>query len=210
METPIKVLIVDDHPLIRSGLTAALESEISVRVIGESGDGLEAVENALRLKPDVILMDIIMPRLRGLEAMVKIKESLPNVQVLMLTVCDHEQDLFEAVRLGARGYLLKSATITEIIEAVRKTAKGEVMLSPAMSEKLLTWRQGQHDVENSLSSREIEVLRLLGKGFSNPEIAASLFISVSTVRTHLQNILENYHMRNRAEAITYSNRYYIN
>ena len=209
MAEVIRVLVVDDHAVVRTGLANILGSEPDIRIVGEANDGVEAISKALELKPDVILMDIFMPVCSGLEATVTIKESFPDARVLILTVSDQEEDLFQALKFGAQGYLLKGATITEVVDAVRRTAAGEVMLSPHVVGRLVAeFRDKEKASGNglSLSTREMEVLHLLGEGLTNTEIANRLFIGESTVRTYLHRLLEKLHLRNRAEAVAYAAR----
>ena len=208
MAEVIRVLIVDDHAVVRAGLANILGTESDIRIVGEAKDGLEAITKAIELKPDVILMDIFMPHCSGLEAMVTIKESFPAASVLILTVSGQEEDLFQALRLGAQGYLLKGATVTEVVDAVRRTAAGEVMLSPEIATKLVAEFQGKAD-EPKLSSRETEVLRLMGEGLTNAKIANCLFISESTVRTYLRRLLDKLQLKNRTEATAYAIRHHL-
>lgn len=204
MAEVIKVLVVDDHPVIRAGLAKILGAESDITIVGEARDGLEAINKALELKPDVILMDIFMPRCSGLEATVAIRQELPDARLLILTISEREENLLKALRFGAQGYLLKSATITEVAEAVRKTATGEAMLSPAIATRLVAEFRQKNEDKTRLSSRETEVLQLVGEGLTNTEISHRLFISESTVRTHLQRLLNKLHVNNRAEAIAYA------
>jgi two-component system NarL family response regulator len=200
-------MLVDDHAVVRSGLTNILSVEEDIEVVGEARDGLEAVEMAPQLNPDVIVMDILMPRCTGLEALMPLKEQVPEAAVLMLTISDREDDLFQALRLGAQGYILKSADVDEVVSAIRKTAAGEAMLSPHVTTRLVAeFRQKTEGPR--LSEREQEVLELLGAGLTNIEIAERLFISESTVRTYLHRLLDKLHLRNRAEATAYSARLY--
>jgi len=207
MTEPIRVLVVDDHAVVRAGLANILGAEPDIKIVGEASDGLEAINKALELKPDVIIMDIFMPRCSGLEATINIKESLPEAKVLILTVSDQEDDLFQALRFGAQGYLLKGASITEVVDAIRRTAAGEVILSPHVVARLVAeFRNKQRTVgdEPKLSAREAEILQLLGEGLTNTEIADRLFIGESTVRTYLHRLLDKLHLRNRAEATAYA------
>jgi two-component system NarL family response regulator len=192
--------------VVRSGLVKILEAEPDIQVVAQAADGLEASNKALELKPEVILMDIFMPRCSGLEALATIKEKNPQARILILTVSEQEEDLFQALKFGAQGYLLKSATTTEIVDAVRKIAAGEVMLSPGIAAKLVAEFRQKAD-EPQLSSRETQVLQLLGEGLTNAEIANRLFLTESTVRTYLSRILEKLHLKNRAEAIAYAARH---
>ena len=208
MAEAIRVLIADDHAVVRSGLANILGAEPDIKIIGEARDGLEAIQKAEELKPDVILMDIFMPRCSGLEATVVIRQKLPGARVLILTVSEREEDLFQALRLGAQGYLLKSATITEVVEAVRGTAAGEAMLSPHMAARLVAEFRDKAEGPR-LSTRETEVLHLVGEGLTNTEIGNRLFIGESTVRTYLHRLLDKLHLRNRAEAAAYAARHYL-
>ena len=207
MAEPITVLVADDHAVVRNGLANILGAEPDITVVGEAGDGLEAINKALQLKPDVILMDIFMPRCNGLEATIAIKQKLADAKVLILTVSEREVDLFQALRFGARGYLLKSSSVTEIVEAVRKTASGESMLSPNIATRLVAEFREKPD-EPELSAREREVLQMVGQGLTNTEIADRLFIAESTVRTYLHRLLDKLQLRNRAEAAAYSARHH--
>ncbi len=208
MVDAIRVLIADDHAVVRSGLANILGAEPDIKIVGEARDGLEAIQKAVELKPDVILMDIFMPRCSGLEATVAIRQKLDDVKLLILTISDREEDLFKALRFGAQGYLLKSASITEVVEAVRKTAASEAMLSPDIATKLVAEFSNRSN-KPKLSTRESEILQLLGEGLTNTEIANRLFIDESTVRTHFRRIRDKLHLRNRAEAIAYATRNHI-
>ena len=208
MAEAIRVLIADDHAVVRSGLANILGVEPDIKIIGEAKDGLEAIQKAEELKPDVILMDIFMPRCSGLEATVAIRQKLPDVKLLVLTISDREEDLFKALRFGAQGYLLKSASVNEVVEAVRKTAASEAMLSPDIATKLVAEFNSRAN-KPKLSTRESEILQLLGEGLTNTEIANRLFIDESTVRTHFRRIRDKLHLRNCAEAIAYATRNHI-
>jgi len=205
MAEKIKVFVVDDHAVVRSGLASILAAQSDMTIVGEAKDGREAVNKALELKPDVILMDIFMPNLSGIDAMIAIKEKMPEARVLILTVSESEENLFRALRFGAQGYLLKSSGIDEVIAAVRQVADGQGMLSPHVATRLIAEFRHEGD-QPSLSNRELQVLRLLGEGLSNVEIANRLYIGESTVRTYLGRLLDKLHLRNRAEAIAYATR----
>lgn len=203
----ITVLVADDHAVVRIGLKRVLESESDIRVIGEAQDGAEAIEKADALSPDVVLTDIYMPRSTGLDVITGIKEKHPDIKIIVLTVSQRDEDLLSAIRLGAQGYLLKSANIDEVVSAVRKCAAGETVLSPSLAGKLVN--QFRQVAEKSpLSNREKEVLLLLSSGLSNSEISARLFISENTVRTYLRRLFEKLHLRNRVEAATYAREHF--
>lgn len=206
MAEKIKVLVADDHAVVRTGLATILGEQPDIIIIGEAKDGLEAISKALELKPDVILMDIFMPNCTGLDAMISIRESLPDARVLILTVSEHEDDLFRALRFGAQGYLLKSANIDEVADAVRQVASGEAMLSPHIATRLVAEFRKKDD-EPKLSAREMEVLQLVGEGLTNTRIADRLFISESTVRTYLRRLLDKLHLSHRTEAMAYALRH---
>lgn len=206
MIQPIRVLVVDDHAIVRFGLIKILESEDGIQIIGEARDGLEAVEKAVEFRPDVILMDIFMPRCSGLEAAKIIKEKLPETKMLFLTISDQKEDLFRALDYGASGYLVKGASVSEIIEAIRATLIGDSILSPQMTTRLISDFRAREKDTARLSEREEEVLKLVGEGLTNSEIAQNLFIGENTVRTHLQRIQKKLHLRNRAAAVAYVNR----
>lgn len=207
VEKPISVLLVDDHPLFRRGVFAVLSADKRIRVVGEASNGKEGVASARKLDPDVILMDIQMPEMTGLEATVVLQKEMPRCKILMLTISEKDEDLFNAVKFGARGYLLKEVDPDEIIAAVLQVASGEVMLTTSMATKLLgefKSRGEKKGGEQALSPREGEVLQYVARGHTNKEIAGTLFISENTVKVHLRNILDKLHMKNRAEAATYA------
>lgn len=213
MESKIKVLIVDDHTLFRRGIAAVLTGENSLEIIGEASDGLEAIEKARELVPDVILMDLNMPRCSGLEAIQALQTETPQINILVLTVSEMETDLFATLKFGATGYLLKKTEPEELIHSIITIAQGGVIVSPLMASKLLTefkdLAQGVKKEtighpEADLSPREVEVLQLVARGSTNREIADSLFISENTVKTHLRSIMEKLHLANRSQAAAYA------
>ena len=209
---PIRVLIVDDHALFRRGLQMVLEGEADIEVVGEAGDGHEAVERAESSAPDVVLMDVRMPRRTGIEATRTIKDTQPSTKILMLTISDEEADLYEAIKAGASGYLLKEISIEEVAGAVRKVNEGQSLISPSMASKLLNEfatmvkrREERAQVPGPrLTDRELEVLKLVAKGMNNREIGQELFISENTVKNHVRNILEKLHLHSRMEAVVYA------
>jgi two-component system NarL family response regulator len=210
-EGRIRVLIADDHELFRRGLERVFETEPDLEVVGEASDGAEALARATTLEPDVVLMDVRMPELDGIEATQRIRDALDRVKVVMLTGSEDEEDLFAAVRAGANGYLLKDGAINEIADTVRAVARGQSVIAPTMASKLLaefSLLSRRVDDRNGgvprLTERELEVLRLVARGMSNKEIAADLVIAQNTVKNHVRNILEKLHLRTRTEAATYA------
>ena len=203
MAEQIKVFVADDHAVVRAGLATILGEQPDITIVGEAEDGFEATSKVLELKPDVILMDILMPKCNGLDAMIAIRDRMPDARVLILTVSESEDNLFRALRFGAQGYLLKSANIDEVADAVRKVAAGEVMLSPHIITRLIAEFRQKID-EHKLSTREMEVLQLLGEGLTNTQIASQLFISESTVRTYLRRLMDKLHFSHRTEAMAYA------
>ncbi|MBI4285998.1 MAG: response regulator transcription factor [Chloroflexi bacterium] len=199
----IGVLIADDHPVVRKGLSDALGAEPDIRVLGEARDGVEAASKTAQLKPDLVIMDLYMPKVDGIQALVSIKVKQPDIKVLMLTVSDREDDLLKAIRFGADGYFLKGSDVTDVVAAVRQIARGETVLSPYISQKLMKEMLDKQGVFG-LSAREKEVLELLGEGLANTDIAARLVLSEKTVSTYIYRLLQKLHLKNREEAIAYS------
>ena len=198
--------MVDDHPVVRYGLVSVLQRLPGFEVVGEATNGLESVSKARECKPDVVVMDIRMPGGNGVEGAAAIHETLPYVNVLILTVSDKDDDLFAAIKAGAKGYLLKDAELHELVDAIKRVAKGDVIVSPAMAARLIeefqqTYRAGYDKELDGLSPREKEILKLVAQGHSNKEIGDQLFISQTTVKAHLGSILDKLHVRNRAEAV---------
>jgi DNA-binding NarL/FixJ family response regulator len=212
----IKVLVVDDHPVFRQGLISLLQQYPEFETVGQATNGEEAVVIASEVQPDVVVMDVCMPGGDGIAATTALQQALPQVKVVIVTVSDRDEDLFAAIKAGARGYLLKSVSLRELIDSIRLVAQGEAIISPTMAGKLLDefkqTDQGQSDKELSgLSLREQEVLHLVAQGASNKEIADRLFISETTVKAHLRTILQKLHARNRAEAVALAaNRGWLN
>ena len=209
MAEPIRVLIADDHERFRRGLKMVLEAEDGMEVVAEAGDGAEAVKRVEELAPDVILMDVRMPNTNGIEATRTIREAFPATRIIMLTVSDDEDDLFDAVKAGANGYLLKEVSIEEVADAVRAVVQGQSLISPSMAAKLisefgtLARKADQSDAampSPSLTDRELEVLKRVATGMENEAIAAELDISSTAVRNHVANILVKLQLRSRIEA----------
>ena len=207
---PIRVAVVDDQELFRRGLTMLLGVEDDIEVVGEAGDGVAATELAATAVPDVILMDVRMPKRSGIEACVAIKDVAPTARIIMLTVSDEEADLYDAVKNGASGYLLKDSSIDEVAQAIRVVADGQSLISPSMAIKLLDEfkqmsRTDRQQVPSPrLTDRELEVLKLVAQGLNNREIAKRLFISENTVKNHVRNILEKLQLHSRMEAVMYA------
>ena len=209
---PIRVLVVDDHALFRRGLEIVLAQEDGIEVVGEAGDGAEAVEKTGNLLPDIVLMDIRMPRRGGIDACRAIKDVVPSARIIMLTISDEEADLYEAIKAGATGYLLKEISIEEVADAVRAVAGGQSLISPSMASKLLTEFASMIKKEDEkqqvpaprLTDRELEVLKLVARGLNNRDIAKQLFISENTVKNHVRNILEKLQLHSRMEAVVYA------
>ncbi len=213
-ESPtIRVLLADDHGLVRRGIASLLADEPDIQVVGEASNGEEAIERARELMPDIILMDISMPRMNGLEATRRIKHDLPYVRIVMLTVSEEDRDLIEAVKSGAQGYLLKKLEPHTLADTIRGVMRGEAPLSRVMAGRLLAEiANRQHPPtgsppETDLSPREREILSLLSQGKSNKEIAAAFGLAENTVKNHLKNILEKLHLENRVQAAIFAYRH---
>jgi DNA-binding NarL/FixJ family response regulator len=208
---PIRALIVDDHALFRRGLEMVLAAEDDIELVGEASDGTEAVQKAGESLPDVVLMDIRMPKSSGIEACRAMKEVAPSSKIVMLTISDEEEDLFEAIRAGASGYLLKDIPLDEVADVVRAVHGGQSLINPSMAAKLLTEfaalnkRDQEERAEQvpppKLTDREMQVLKLVAKGMNNRDIAKELFISENTVKNHVRNILEKLQIHSRMEAV---------
>ena len=210
-QPPIRVLIVDDHAIVREGLRALIDGKPDLTLAGEAANGEEGVKQALSLLPDVILMDLVMPRMNGIEAIVEIRKKLPNARILVLTSFGEDEKIFTAIRSGALGYLLKDSAPQELIEAIHCVYRGESSLHPTIAHKLVLGYQ--HPTQEAaaaplptdlLSDREIEVLRLMTRGLSNLDISKLLYVSEGTVRFHVSNILAKLDLENRTQAVLYA------
>jgi len=205
---PIRVLVVDDHPVWRDGIRADLESSGVAVVVGEGSDGGEAIDLAHEHMPDIVLMDLRLPTVSGVDAIRRIAEDLPHVRILVLSATGEEQDVLEAVKVGAAGYILKSETRADIVDAVRRVHRGEPVFTSGLAGLVLSeFRRvaGKESAgEPRLSARENEILRLVAKGYTYREIAQHLYISVKTVQNHVQNILKKLQMRKRYELMRYA------
>jgi DNA-binding NarL/FixJ family response regulator len=213
-DRPITALVVDDHTLLRKGLVGLL-ADRGIKVLGEAADGRAAIEEAVRLKPDVILMDVNMPACGGIDATRAIHERLPDARVLMITVSDSDENLFSAVKAGAKGYVLKNVDPDELVSAMERVMKGEAVIPHQMASKFLqefaslaNGRVAQTSgASQALTPREEEILCELANGATNKEIANTLSISEHTVKIHLKNILKKLHMSNRTQAAIYAQRH---
>jgi DNA-binding NarL/FixJ family response regulator len=204
---PVRILLADDHTLFREGLAGILDSQPDLDVVGEAGDGVEALVKAKELLPDLILMDILMPGCDGLEATKQIKQELPDVTIVILTVRDDEEKLFQAIKNGAQGYLLKSMSSKLIVKLLRGAMQGEAAITPEMAGRMLEEFRRlsrevplENDVNADLTRRELEVLSKVATGATDKEIADELTISIHTVKSHMRNILAKLHVGTRREA----------
>lgn len=210
----MRILLVDDHILFRKGMAALLNVRKNYEIVGEAGDGFEALEAARNTLPDVILMDIHMPRCDGLEAIRMIKREMPHVKIVVLTVSDDSQDLFQAIKGGAQGYLLKNLEPRQLYDCLENIGRGESALSGTIAAKILqefsnpgsTAEQAADGMVEQLTARETTILQLVADGKTNKEIAAELVISENTVKIHLRNILEKLHLKNRIQIAVYAAR----
>lgn len=211
MDEKIRILLADDHVMLRQGTLALLQREADIEVIGQASDGRQAVDLAHDLRPDIVVMDVRMPELSGVEATRLIREALPEVQVLVLTAHDDEQYIFSLLEAGASGYLLKTAPVSELAKAIRQVKSGESPLSPSIARKIVV-RMSNKDAKspqaaqenansNDLTSRELEVLQLLAQGMNNRAIAESMSVSERTVHAHLSNIFTKMGVSSRLEAV---------
>ncbi len=207
MTRSIRVLIADDHAIVRKGISALLATEPDITVVGEAQDGQEAIAEAKRLRPDVILMDLVMPGVDGLEAIRQITVQQPEVRILVLTSFAGDDKVFPSIKAGALGYLLKDSRPEELVQAIQQVHRGESSLHPAIARKLLREladSSGEETLAGSLTEREMQVLRLLARGQSNRQISETLNISEATVRTHVSNILTKLNLSSRTQAALYA------
>ena len=204
MTEPIRVLVVDDHAVVREGLRTFLELQEGIEVAGEAADGEEAIEAAERLRPDVVLMDLVMPALDGLAAMRALRERVPGARVIVLTSFADDDKLLPALRAGAAGYLLKNAEPQELARAVRAANAGEALLDPHVAARLVDALAGEKEPLDRLTPREREVLQLIGRGFSNKRIAQGLRLSEKTVKTHVGHVLAKLGVDDRTQAAVFA------
>jgi two-component system, NarL family, response regulator LiaR len=207
MAAPIRVLIVDDHEIVRKGIRALLATKRDIQVVGEAKDGAEAVTQAQTLHPDVILMDLMMPKLNGIQATREITSGQPGARVLVLTSFAADEQVFPAIQAGALGYLLKDSGPLELVQAIRQVYRGEPSLDPSVARKVLSELSTPPQkplTPDPLTAREMEILRLVAQGKSNKEIAGNLVIAEETVHTHVSNILNKLHLASRTQAALYA------
>ena len=206
-QPPIRVLIVDDHTIVRKGLSALLGTRPDIQVVGEASNGHEAVAQSNALRPDVILMDLVMPGLDGIDAIQQIMAHSPDIRILVVTSFATDDKVFPAIKAGALGYLLKDSSPDDLVQAIRQVYRGESSLHPLIARKVLqelTHPSDRPPTADPLTQREVEVLRLIGQGLENRDIAERLTISGTTVRTHVSNILGKLHLASRTQAALYA------
>jgi two-component system, NarL family, response regulator LiaR len=204
---PIRILIADDHAVVREGLRALIEIQPDMVLLGEAADGIEAADKALRLRPDIVLMDLVMPRRDGIAATQEIHRACPATRVLVLTSFAEDDKVFPAIKAGASGYLLKDASPHELLQGIRDVHRGEASMHPAIARRLMQEIQRPSELPPTpepLSTREAEILALVARGLSNQEIADRLTISEKTVRSHVSSILSKLHLANRTQAALYA------
>jgi two-component system, NarL family, response regulator LiaR len=206
MAEKITVLITDDHSVVRQGVRVFLETQPEIEVLGEAASGQEAIKMCLELAPDVVLLDLLMPKMNGVEATRQIKQVSPRSNIVILTSYHDDEFIVPAIKAGALSYLLKDVSPTELIAAVKKASIGEVVLHPQVAQKLMKGlrENGENQIVEELSKRELEVLQLVAEGLSNLEIAERLFISDKTVKSHVSNILGKLHLADRTQAAVYA------
>jgi len=207
MSETIRVYITDDHPIVRRGIKQLLETEADIAVVGEATNGREAIADMDNLKPDIILMDLVMPVMDGIEAIRRIKAGHPQIQILVLTSFATDDKVFPAIKAGALGYLIKDTGPDELVHAIRQVHQGQLTLHPNIAQKLLkelSLTSNQPSSPDPLTDREVEVLKLVARGLSNQEIAETLVVSIATVYTHVSKILDKLHLASRTQAALYA------
>jgi two-component system, NarL family, response regulator LiaR len=206
VDDAIRVLVVDDHAVVREGLRTFLSLQDGIEVVGEAGDGREAIAAAQRLRPDVVLMDLVMPRVDGVQAMRELRDHVPGARVIVLTSFLEDDRLLPAIRAGAAGYLLKNVEPSELARAVRTADAGEALIDPAVAARLVDALASDHRPEQPLTAREQDVLDLLARGYANKRIARELGIAEKTVKTHVSHVLAKLGVSDRTQAALYATR----
>lgn len=208
MRISMKILLVDDHEMVRLGLKSYLDLQADVEVVAESSNGRKGVKQALELRPDVIIMDIVMPEMNGIEATLAILETWPEAKILILTSYLDNEKIYPVLDAGAKGYMLKTSSAEEILSAVRKVAKGEIAIETEVSKKV-QYHRNHVELHDDLTARERDILGLLAKGYENQRIADELFISLKTVKTHVSNILSKLEVSDRTQAVVYAFQHHL-
>jgi two-component system, NarL family, response regulator LiaR len=205
--TKINVMVVDDHDMVRKGIISYLLTEPNLEVVGEARSGNEGVQLAKKLKPDIVLMDLLMENGNGITATKEILTFLPNCKIIIITSYYDDQQVFPALEAGAFSYLLKTASADEIVQAIHKAVLGETIIEPKVASKMVHhFRRNERKLHDDLTEREMDVLKCLGEGMTNQEISEDLFIGIKTVKTHVSNILSKLHVSDRTQAAVYANR----
>ena len=204
----MKILLVDDHEMVRLGLKSFLNLQPDVEVVGEAGNGLDGINLALELKPDVVVMDLVMPEMSGVEATLKLLEEWKEAKILVLTSYLDNEKIYPVIEAGAKGYMLKTSSAAEILNAIQKVARGELAIETEVDKKIKA-HDMQPELHEDLTARERDILRLLAKGYDNQTIADELFISLKTVKTHVSNILAKLEVDDRTQAVVYAFKHHL-
>lgn len=208
MTQKIKVILVDDHEMVRLGLKSFLNLQPDVEVVGEAGNGLDGINLALELKPDVVVMDLVMPEMSGVEATLKLLEEWKEAKILVLTSYLDNEKIYPVIEAGAKGYMLKTSSAAEILNAIQKVARGDLAIETEVDKKIKA-HDMQPELHENLTARERDILRLLAKGYDNQTIADEIFISLKTVKTHVSNILAKLEVDDRTQAVVYAFKHHL-
>ena len=208
MSQKIRVILIDDHEMVRLGLKSFLNLQPDVEVIGEAGNGLDGINLALELKPDVVIMDLVMPEMSGVEATLKLLDEWQEAKILVLTSYLDNEKIYPVIEAGAKGYMLKTSSAAEILNAIQKVSRGELAIETEVDKKIKA-HDKQPELHEDLTARERDILRLLAKGYDNQTIANELFISLKTVKTHVSNILAKLEVDDRTQAVVYAFKHHL-